>query len=545
MSHPLANDDLARLAEAGSMDCEEIVNVVVKRFERRPQGHPYTNIGTRVLVALNPFEAQEASSDEWAMRYVDDYRDTSADRPELAPHIFKTAEQAYLHMRQTGLNQSLMFIGESGSGKTEQRRLAFRFFSLLRTHSKKDVKLFLRLQQADIVLEAFANAKTTAHGNASRVGVYTELQFDQRGRAVGAKTLTYLLEKARVTDTVAEERNFHVLYYLANGASAENRTHFGMPNDIISFEYLSRHTAGAMQRISNISDIEQFADLCTAMKHVGLHKRYQRHIFAVLGAILCLGNLVFVFESQDGFDSAVVRNTDLLHQVSKVLGLDPITLETALTNKTQSVGNESCTVYLDARGAAVRRDELARALYSLLFNWVVEFINGRFCREDSERESFIGLLDFPGWQAQRRHGYEQLCSNYATERLQHFMFHQVFEVGNDEYQAEGVAVHVPTVDFPDRTGCVDLFIKPKSGLFSIMDRQAAEMLGQDKRANKRKGDKGGSISSQREFTADADDRMAGFQLLSAFGKHHAGKGSDHRSSYYQSVESKNEMNSFT
>ncbi|KAJ2239559.1 hypothetical protein GGI13_007978, partial [Coemansia sp. RSA 455] len=435
--------------------------------------------------------------------------------------------------------------GESGSGKTEQRRLAFRFFSLLRTHSKKDVKLFLRLQQADIVLEAFANAKTTAHGNASRVGVYTELQFDQRGRAVGAKTLTYLLEKARVTDTAAEERNFHVLYYLANGASAENRTHFGMPNDIISFEYLSRHTAGAMQRISNISDIEQFADLCTAMKHVGLHKRYQRHIFAVLGAILCLGNLVFVFESQDGFDSAVVRNTDLLHQVSKVLGLDPITLETALTNKTQSVGNESCTVYLDARGAAVRRDELARALYSLLFNWVVEFINGRFCREDSERESFIGLLDFPGWQAQRRHGYEQLCSNYATERLQHFMFHQVFEVGNDEYQAEGMAVHVPTVDFPDRTGCVDLFIKPKSGLFSIMDRQAAEMLGQDKRANKRKGDKGGSISSQREFTADADDRMAAFQLLSAFGKHHAGKGSDHRSSYYQSVESKNEMNSFT
>ncbi|KAJ1671676.1 hypothetical protein GGF38_000623, partial [Coemansia sp. RSA 25] len=539
MSQPLPNDDLARLSEASSMDCEEIVNVVVKRFERRPQGHPYTNIGTRVLVALNPFEAQEASSDDWAMRYVDDYRDTSADRPELAPHIFKTAEQAYLHMRQTGLNQSLIFIGESGSGKTEQRRLAFRFFSLLRTHSKKDVKLFLRLQQADIVLEAFANAKTTAHGNASRVGVYTELQFDQRGRAVGAKTLTYLLEKARVTDTVAEERNFHVLYYLANGASAENRTHFGMPNDIASFEYLSRHTAGAAQRISNISDIEQFADLCTAMRHVGLHKRYQRHIFAVLGAILCLGNLVFVFERQDGFDSAVVRNTDLLHQVSKVLGLDAVTLETALTNKTQAVGSESCTVYLDARGAAARRDELARALYSLLFSWVVEFINGRFCREDSERESFIGLLDFAGWQAQRRHGYEQLCANYATERLQHFMFHQTFDVGNDEYQAEGVAANVPTVDYPDRTGCVDLFVKPKAGLFSIMDRQAAEMLNPGSKAGKKKG---GSVSSQREFTADADDRVAGFQLLSAFAKHHAGKGG---STYYQAVESKNEMNSFT
>ncbi|KAJ2006444.1 hypothetical protein GGI04_001880 [Coemansia thaxteri] len=547
MSQPLANDDLARMAEAPTMDSEELVNVVVKRFERRPQGHPYTNIGTRLLVAMNPFEAQDASSDESAMRYVDDYRDTSPNRPELPPHIFKTAEQAYLHMRQTGLNQSLVFIGESGSGKTEQRRLAFRFFSLLRTHSKKDVKLFLRLQQADIVLEAFANAKTTAHGNASRVGMYTELQFDQRGRAVGAKTLTYLLEKARVTDTAAEERNFHVLYYLANGASAENRTHFGMPSDVASFEYLGH--AGAMQRISNISDIEQFSDLCAAMKHVGLHKRYQRHIFAVLGAILCLGNLVFVFESQDGFDSAVVKNTDMLHQVSKVLGLDPVVLETALTNKTQTVGNESCTVYLDARGASVRRDELARALYSLLFSWVVEFINGRFCREDSERESFIGLLDFGGWQVQRRNGYEQLCSNYAAERVQHFMFHQVFEVGNDEYEAEGVAGHVAVVEFPDRTGCIDLFIKPKSGLFSIMDRQASEMLGQDKRAGKRKNSssKGSSSSQQnlREFTADGDERMAGFQLLSAFSKQHAsGKGAE-RSEYYQSVDSKNEMNSFT
>ncbi|KAJ2639102.1 hypothetical protein GGF40_001131 [Coemansia sp. RSA 1286] len=547
MAQPLPNDDLSRLPDASSMDPEDIVNALVKRFERRPQGHPYTNIGSRVLVALNPFEAQDACSDDSAMRYVDDYRDTSPERPELAPHVFKTAEQAYLHMRQTGLNQSLLFIGESGSGKTEQRRLAFRFFSLLRTHSKKDVKLFVRLQQADIVLEAFTNARTTAHGNASRVGTYTELQFDQRGRAVGAKTLTYLLEKARVTDAPPEERNFHILYYLANGASSENRVHFGMPADIASFEYLSNF--GPAHRMSNISDIEQFTDLCTAMKHVGLHKRYQRHIFSVLGAILTLGNLLFVYESQDGFDSAVVRNTDLLQQVSKVLGVDPISLETALTNKTQVVGNESCTVYLDDKGASVRRNELARGLYSLLFNWVVEFVNSRFCREDSERESFIGMLDFPGWQSQRRNSYEQLCTNYANERIQHFMFHQVFEVGNDDYAADSLSEAPQHIDFPDRTECLDLFIKGKSGLFFIMDRQASEMLGKGASAgsSSKKGKKKNrkdSMSSMGEFSADVDERMAAFQLLSAFNKQHSGKTGDNNQ-FYHTVDSKNEMNSFT
>ncbi|KAJ2760004.1 hypothetical protein H4S06_001948, partial [Coemansia sp. BCRC 34490] len=544
----LPTDDLSRLPEASTMDSEEIVNVLVKRFEKRPQGQSYTNIGTRILVAMNPFEAQEASSDDSAMRYVDDYRDTSSGRPELAPHIFKTAEQAYLHMRQTGLNQSLVFIGESGSGKTEQRRLAFRFFSLLRTHSKKDVKLFLRLQQADIVLEAFANAKTLAHSNASRVGMYTELQFDQRGRAVGVKTLTYLLEKARVTDTPSDERNFHIFYYLVNGASTENRVQFGMPADLSSFEYLGQNSAH-QQRIAGITDIEQFTDLCAAMKHVGLHKRYQRHIFAVLSAILCLGNLVFVYESQDGFDSAVVKNTDLLHQVSKVLGIDPITLETALTNRTKLIGSESCTVYLDARGASARRDELACAMYSLLFNWVVEFINSRFCRDDSERESFIGMLDFTGWHNQRRNGYEQLCTNYANERIHHFMFHQLFEVGNDEYEAEGIKSSIPLVEYPDRTACLDLFMKSRSGLFAIMDRQAGELLGKNattntkKASSKKKNRRDSTVSASSEFSPDADERMSAFQLLSAFNKQHSGKIGD-KNEFFHMVDSKNEMNSF-
>ncbi|KAJ1938392.1 hypothetical protein GGF37_004824 [Kickxella alabastrina] len=110
MAQPLPTDDIARISDASSMDSEEIANVLVKRFERRPQGYSYTNIGTRVLVALNPFEAQDSSSDDSALRYVEDYRDTSPDRPELVPHVFRTAEQAYLHMRQTGLNQSLAFM---------------------------------------------------------------------------------------------------------------------------------------------------------------------------------------------------------------------------------------------------------------------------------------------------------------------------------------------------------------------------------------------------------------------------------------------------
>ncbi|KAJ1934429.1 hypothetical protein EC988_008814, partial [Linderina pennispora] len=191
-------------------------------------------------------------------------------------------------------------------GKTEQRRLAIRFYSLLRSQSKKDTRLYNRIQNADIVLEAFSHAKTVSHNNASRVGTYSELQFDQRGRTVGLKTLTYLLEKARVTHVPQDERNFHAFYYLANGAAPEEREKFGLMHT--QYEYLNR--PGTVQRIHGFSDVERFRELVGAMSEVGLGHKYQHHIFSVLSAILALGNLQFTYQKIDEMSAAEVRNSE-------------------------------------------------------------------------------------------------------------------------------------------------------------------------------------------------------------------------------------------
>ncbi|KAJ2758529.1 hypothetical protein IWQ56_005979, partial [Coemansia nantahalensis] len=210
------DDDLSQLHGASVLSGDDVVATIARRYEQRGGSQPYTSIGDRFLIAVNPNESLELQSDQVALQYADDYRNTTPGREPLAPHIFRVAEQAYLHMRRTSLSQSITFIG-----KTEQRRLATRLFSLIREQSKRDSRLYARIQHSDIVLEAFAHAKTVAHNNGSRVGTYMELQFDQRGRTVGAKTLTYLLEKARVTHVPQGERCFHVFYYLANGATPE------------------------------------------------------------------------------------------------------------------------------------------------------------------------------------------------------------------------------------------------------------------------------------------------------------------------------------
>jgi hypothetical protein len=52
-----------------------------------------------------------------------------------------------------------------------------------------------------------------------------------------------------------------------------------------------------------------------------------------------------------------------------------------------------CIVFLDTDAAAVNRDDLSKTLWPLLFSWLNEPINERFCRDDFV--TFIGLLDQP------------------------------------------------------------------------------------------------------------------------------------------------------
>ena len=111
--------------------------------------------------------------------------------------------------------------GETASGKSENRRLAIKSLLELSVSNpgKKGSKLASQVPAAEFVIETFGNARTLFNPNASRFGKYTELQFTDRGRLCGIKTLGYYLERNRVATVPSGERNFHIFYYLVAGAS--------------------------------------------------------------------------------------------------------------------------------------------------------------------------------------------------------------------------------------------------------------------------------------------------------------------------------------
>ncbi|KAH9903379.1 glycosyltransferase family 2 protein [Cubamyces lactineus] len=451
-----------------------IVSCIRERFMN---DNIYTAVGTSALVAVNPHKYVPSNSDAVLHKYAAEYRDTSPDKTRLPPHIFQLANNAYYHMRRTAQDQSILFTGETASGKSENRRLAIKTLLELSVSQpgKKGSKLGNQVPAAEFVLETFGNSRTLFNPNASHFGKYTELQFTERGRICGVKTLDYYLERSRVAGAPSGERNFHIFYYLVAGASPEERQHMHL-SEKTQYRYLgARPPLGVRGPSSQNEDAVRFEQLKVALKNVGFSKRHVAQTCQLVAAILHLGNLEFTIDRHRNEDAAVVRNLDVLNIVSEFLGVQAAALEAALSYKTKLVKKELCTVFLDPDGASDNRDELAKTLYSLLFAWLNEHINQRLCRDDFA--TFIGLFDLPGPQnlTSRPNSLDQFCVNFANERLLNFIQKRLFEAHVQEYNNEGISRFVPHVPYFDNSECTRLLQHRPGGLIHIMDDQARRM----------------------------------------------------------------------
>jgi|TARA_B110000285_G_C15039671_1_gene571161 myosin heavy subunit len=85
-------------------------------------------------------------------------------------------------------------------------------------------------------------------------------------------------------------------------------------------------------------------------------------------------------------------------------------------------------------------------IFKNLFTWIVEKINKSIARNFDDNPStsgshavetkFIGILDIFGFEIFNTNSFEQLCINYANEKLQHQFNSHMFSMEQDEYKKE-------------------------------------------------------------------------------------------------------------
>ncbi|KAI9477794.1 MAG: chitin synthase [Benjaminiella poitrasii] len=451
-------DDLADIENA----TEDAISTVLR--DRFLKGQIYTRVRDSLLVVINPYKDARATIQETSEHYLVEYKATDGREQQLPVHIFQYINHVYFHMRRTGSDQSIIFSGLCGSGKSEMHQWTLYHLVTL-SNPKKPSKIQELIQKAYGVLEAFGHAKTTVNDNASCFGKYLELQFNERGRMIGAKFLDYMLEKSRVTHISGEERNFHIFYYLLHGSSPEEKSLLHL-NDASFYSYLFkskeavRLTSGLMEE-----DADKYNELKVLLKSLGINKATLLHMKQILAAILYLGNLQFVDDATNMQDSAIVKNVHELEITAELLGVESKALETSLTYQTKLIKRDLTTIFLNAEQAAVQRDTLAEALYSLLFSWIVEMLNKKLCKTDFH--NFICIVDFPGANPNSKASYDQFSTLYTNEKLHNFMLHHLFERNIESYSLLNISPEdQPSIDYND--ACIQFLDDSQHGLLTTL-----------------------------------------------------------------------------
>ncbi|XP_074869644.1 unconventional myosin-XIX isoform X2 [Carettochelys insculpta] len=426
----------------------------------------YTKAGCS-LVAVNPFQP---ICRLYSAELMKEYH--TALRPqELKPHIFAVAEQTYRNVESQiePINQSIIVSGESGAGKTWTSRCLMKFYATVAASStslkgnETVERIEKRVLDSNPVMEAFGNACTLRNNNSSRFGKYIQLQLNRSHHLTSASIQTFLLEKTRVAYQAPRERNFHIFYQIMKGATKDERLEWNLPEEA-DFSWLPNS--------ERTLEEDCFEVTREAMFHLGIDSSTQNNIFKILAGLLHLGNIRFLESADESQpcepeDNAkgFAKTTANLLKVSVEELLETLRIRIITAGKQQQVFKKPCS----RSECETRRDCLAKVIYAKLFDWLVSVINRSIYADSTVWTNFIGLLDVYGFESFPDNNLEQLCINYANEKLQqHFVAHYL-KAQQEEYAAEGLEWSF--INYQDNQSCLDLIEGSPVSIFSLLNEE--------------------------------------------------------------------------
>ncbi|KAM6242183.1 unconventional myosin-XVIIIa isoform 7-T8 [Porphyrio hochstetteri] len=415
---------------------------VLHTLRQRYGGNLLHTYAGPTMVIINPLSSPSMYSEK-VMHMFKGCR-----REDTSPHIYAVAQAAYRSMLMSRQDQAVVLLGASGSGKTTNCQHLVQYLATIAGSTGK-VFSAEKWQALYTILEAFGNSSTGMNGNATRFSQIISLDFDQAGQVASASVQTLLLEKLRVAKRPANEATFNVFYYLLACSDSALRTE-------LHFNHLAENNVFGIAPLSKTEEkqkaTQQFNRLQAAMKVMGISSDEQKAFWLVLGAIYHLGAAGATKAGRKQFarhewaqKAAYLLGCSLEELSSSIFKHQPKGTLQRSTSFRQGpdeppLGDGSTGPKLTALECL---EGMAAGLYSELFTLLISLLN-RALKSSQHSVCSVTVVDTPGAQNPELAGqsrgatFEELCHNYAQERLQ-LLFHQrTFARELERYKEENI-----------------------------------------------------------------------------------------------------------
>ncbi|NXD64933.1 MY18A protein, partial [Eolophus roseicapillus] len=446
---------------------------VLHTLRQRYGGNLLHTYAGPTMVIINPLSSPSMYSEK-VMHMFKGCR-----REDTSPHIYAVAQAAYRSMLMSRQDQAVVLLGASGSGKTTNCQHLVQYLATIAGSTGK-VFSAEKWQALYTILEAFGNSSTGMNGNATRFSQIISLDFDQAGQVASASVQTLLLEKLRVAKRPANEATFNVFYYLLACTDSALRTE-------LHFNHLAENNVFGITPLSKPEEkqkaTQQFNKLQAAMKVMGISSDEQKAFWLVLGAIYHLGAAGATKAPFSPFPAGRKQfaRHEWAQKAAYLLGCSLEELSSSIFKHQPKGTLQRSTSFRQGpddpplgdgtlpwpgpRLTALECLEgMAAGLYSELFTLLISLVN-RALKSSQHSVCSVTVVDTPGAQNPELSGqsrgatFEELCHNYAQERLQ-LLFHQrTFARELERYKEENIELALADAE-PSSSGSVAAVDQP-------------------------------------------------------------------------------------
>ena len=491
-----------------------LVNTLIQRFAN---GLCHTLVGTSsYLVSLSPQRPMYCYSEK-VVKMIN-WTDCCDD---LA-HPFALAANVLANMQRTRQDQTVCFLGLSGSGKSAVLRNVATALLDSRTTSAPSPIAASRLNAALIVLDALGSCSIGNNASASRYALLASINYDQQGRPLGVVLSPNFLDRHRAANyygsTDGGYSNFGIFYYLLAGLNSDERTEM----------QLDQYRNGEENLLVEMTFPSPACQKPYADKWIGLNNCFdelnisgdeRRGIITTVSAIIHLGFAGFASNQMQ------FKNREAAQRAADILGVKLDELSTAVfaSRKSESSSRLSTSSITNssANGSEAAFRAFVSGLYAHLFAAVTALVNRRLTTHSNRTVYHVHLLDTPGLQKVgdlTGATFMDFCYNYITERLLHMYAQSAFTGPLDAFVQEEVESGLQlNLDVPldANKNLLETFDgRDQSSLFWLLDQEILSPNGSDDGFLNRLF----TVANDRFRSSTASIQQDGFQLLHAFGQ---------------------------